>query len=238
MNLAETIREMVVRGLTTEQALIAIEVFEVQEKEKLEARLAHKREVGRERQRRHRSRVSRVTDVTVSRLSRVVTPVTRDKQNQAVSSAMGTPLARVDTKPTNLEHTGKKNKPSARDTRDILLRCLKPETADAVLAHRKALRCPLTFRGAELLVKGFNSTADPDGAANEMILRGWRGFKAGWEKDKPNGPGKRSISDVAPGFIRRLDEQFAFLDEVRPKDSGADGGPTVRVLPGLGGKRS
>jgi hypothetical protein len=158
-----------------------------------------------------------------------------------------TPLARVEDNSTNLELTGKKKEYTPKASRgvmptprDILLECLKPETADAVLAHRKALHCQLTLRAAELLVKGFNSTADPEGAANEMILRGWRGFKAGWEKDKPNGSGKKrgSISDVAPGFIERLDKQFAYLDEVRPEDRGPEGGPTVRLLPSQRGQRS
>lgn len=68
MNAPAAIREMMARGLTADQALIAIEVFNAQEREKDEARLAHKREVDRDRQRRHR----------LSRMSRVVTHVTRD----------------------------------------------------------------------------------------------------------------------------------------------------------------
>jgi hypothetical protein len=60
---------------------------------------------------------------------------------------------------------------------------------------------------------------------------------AGRKKGNTHGNGKRgSISDVAPGFIERLDKQFAYLDG--PKDRGAESGPTVRLLPSQRGQRS
>lgn len=48
--------------------------------------------------------------------------------------------------------------------------------------------------------------------------------------------GKRSISDAAPGFIKRVDELFAER-ELRPSNSSAAGGETVRLLPGVGRER-
>jgi hypothetical protein len=60
---------------------------------------------------------------------------------------------------------------------------------------------------------------------------------AGRRKGNAHGNGKRgAISDIAPGFIKRIDEQFAYLDDVRPAHVGAEGGPTVRVLPTQRGK--
>ena len=62
---------------------------------------------------------------------------------------------------------------------------------------------------------------------------------AGKKRGNTYGNGKRgSISDVVPGFIERLDKQFAYLDEVRPEDRGPEGGPTVRLLPAQRGQRS
>jgi hypothetical protein len=50
------------------------------------------------------------------------------------------------------------------------------------------------------------------------------------KKGNTHANGKRgSISDVAAGFIKRLDEKFAYLDG--PKDGGPDGGAVVRLLP-------
>ena len=226
MNVSDMVRAMREAGCSPEQILAAVEKWD-------EGRSAHKREADRERQRRHRSR-----------LSRVVTHVTRDRRdNQQNQSDAGDLLARaharVEDSSTTTVLSGKKNNtPSAKTARDILLECpLKPETADAVLAHRKAKRCPLTPFAARLLVKGFNSTADPEDAAQTMIARGWQGFKSEWyDRDKQNGSGKRSISDIAPGFIRRLDEQFAHLDD-GPKDSGKAGGPAVQLLPPQRGQR-
>ena len=51
---------------------------------------------------------------------------------------------------------------------------------------------------------------------------------------KQHGSGKRSISDIAPGFIKRVDELFD--RELRPSDSRPPGGEAVRLLPGGRGK--
>jgi hypothetical protein len=164
-----------------------------------------------------------------------------------------TPLARVDSDSPDSESTGKDKKDSSAKAasrsvtptpRQILLECgLSPDIADAVLAHRRALRRPLTVRAAQLLAKGFLATADPNAAADMMIERGWQGFRAEWFDNERAGngrgkQGKRSISDVAPGFIERLDKQFAYLDEVRSEDRRPEGGPAVRVLPAQRGQRS
>jgi hypothetical protein len=128
--------------------------------------------------------------------------------------------------------------------REYLLECLSAESADGVLAHRKALRKPLTGRAAQLLAKGFLATADPNAAADMMIERGWQGFKPEWFDNERRSNGqqpekrRRSISDVAPDFIKRIDEKFAYLDDVRPSHGCAESGPTFRLLPTERGKRS
>jgi hypothetical protein len=50
--------------------------------------------------------------------------------------------------------------------------------------------------------------------------------------------GKGQLANAADKLVRRLDEQFAYLDDVRPPDRGQDGAATVRVLPGVGRQRS
>jgi hypothetical protein len=82
---------------------------------------------------------------------------------------------------------------------DALLTVLDADHAQAVLDHRKGKKSPLTAFAANLLAKQFALCPDPNAAAEEMILRGWTGFRADW------------IRNSAPrsGTIRRT-----FLDSV------------------------
>src|SRR5690606_18735220 len=61
---------------------------------------------------------------------------------------------------------------------------LDEEHAQAVIEHRKAIKAKLTPHAARLLAKQFARCADPNEAADEMILRGWRGFKPEWVRDR------------------------------------------------------
>lgn len=67
---------------------------------------------------------------------------------------------------------------------DALMPTLDEDHAIAVVEHRKAKRAPLTKHAAKLLAKQFARCADPNEAADEMMLRGWQGFKAEWVKDR------------------------------------------------------
>jgi len=60
---------------------------------------------------------------------------------------------------------------------------LDEEHAQAVIEHRKAIKAKLTPHAARLLAKQFARCRDPNEAADEMILRGWRGFKPEWIRD-------------------------------------------------------
>ncbi len=68
-------------------------------------------------------------------------------------------------------------RPSARDE---LVSVLDAEHAEAVIEHRKRLRAPLTAKAARQLAKELARAPDPNAAADEMLARGWRGFKAEW----------------------------------------------------------
>ena len=236
MNLGELIRRMAEAGAPPEAIAIAVEAVETTRAiaaAEIEARRANDRE------RKQRSRDGHVT-VT----GRHVTPSPKKEKSPH------TPLKEKTTPPitpsveANASSSPKGDEPK-KTPREILLECLSTECADGVLAHRKALKKPLTGRAAQLLAKGFLATADPNAAADMMIARGWQGFKPEWFDNERRSNGqpqqgqsrKRSISDVAASVIQRIDEQFAYLDEVRPAHGFAEGGPTVRMLPTQRGKR-
>lgn len=67
---------------------------------------------------------------------------------------------------------------------DALLTVLDEDHAHAVVEHRRAMRRPLTVHAASLLAKQFARCADPNEGADEMILRGWQGFKPEWIRDR------------------------------------------------------
>lgn len=63
----------------------------------------------------------------------------------------------------------------------ILSEFVSEKTAADVVAHRKALRKPLTPRAAELLAKSLAASGDAERAAATMIERGWQGYRADWD---------------------------------------------------------
>lgn len=78
---------------------------------------------------------------------------------------------------------------------------LDAEHASAVLDHRKTKKCALTVFAAKLLAKQFALCPDPNAAAEEMILRGWQGFKAEWLARPQQRTGRRTYVDVAQDRI-------------------------------------
>lgn len=71
--------------------------------------------------------------------------------------------------------------------REALEQVIDADRADAVLDHRKAKKAPLTLRAAQLLAREFAKCPSPNDAADEMLIRGWQGFKAEW-MNKPHHP--------------------------------------------------
>lgn len=66
----------------------------------------------------------------------------------------------------------------------FLTAVLDKEHARAVVEHRRAMRRPLTAHAADLLARQFARCADPNEAADEMILRGWQGFRPEWVHER------------------------------------------------------
>lgn len=62
----------------------------------------------------------------------------------------------------------------------ILSKTISPDRAAAIAGHRKKNRWPLTEQAAELLAKNLQASGDPNGGADLMIERGWRGFQPSW----------------------------------------------------------
>lgn len=108
--------------------------------------------------------------------------VTRGNAPEAEAEA-----EKIEERSTSLRSVDPKN-PEKTSPRQALLVVLTDEWAGAVLDHRQKIRKPLTAKAAELLAKAFNSTGDPNGAAQMMIERGWQGFKLEWWQNDRNKP--------------------------------------------------
>jgi len=244
MSVAAAIREMLAKGLTLEDALAVAEAFEIERDD---------RSTAARRQARYRDRKREAT-VTKRNESDALDQKTDRNESDALlrkSVTSVTPLARVEDNPSTTETSGKKGsknlgaKASRTVTptaRQILLECLSAESADAVLAHRRAMRRPLTARAAQLLAKGFLATADPNAAADMMIERGWQGFKPEWFDNarRSNGQqrsGKGSIVEAGRRLTARLVAEREER-ELRARNSGGEGDDAVRLLPSQRGERS
>ena len=211
-------------GAPPEAIAIAIDAIEVATASAA-AEIEGRRSNDRQRKQRSRDRHRTV-------LGQSVTPPLPDKEKSP------TPPKEINPTPTSLRSVP----PTPPATpREFLLECLSAESADAVLAHRRAKRCPLTARAAQLLAKGFMSTGDPNAAADMMIERGWQGFKVEWFDNERAGNGQRTTngrgSIVEAG--RKLTERLVAerLDRERAGVRGEDGDPPVRLLPAFGGQR-
>jgi hypothetical protein len=71
---------------------------------------------------------------------------------------------------------------------------LKEATSAEIVGYRKRLKQPLTPLSAQRLAAALAKWPNPEDAAAEMMLRGWRGFKPEWMQDRGQGP---------PGIPRR-----------------------------------
>ena len=239
MNLADIIGRMMAAGATPEAIAIAIEAFQASQKSSRQARNRRYYEA-------HRKTIK--TFKTSETSEKIKTFKTSEASE---TTELRRPLARVEDNPSTKKLSGKEDKnlgarrlkTDAQTPREILLECLSPENADGVLAHRKAMRRPLTGRAAQLLAKGFLSTADPNAAAEMMIARGWQGFKPEWfdNERRANGQGKHGGRGSIVEAGRRLTERLIAAErasEMQAERGFREGDDVVRLLPGGLGKRS
>lgn len=76
---------------------------------------------------------------------------------------------------SNEEHNTRAKKPI-----DVLSQVLDQDHSQAIIEHRNKIKKPLSERAANLLANELRKCASPNEAADEIILRGWTGFKADW----------------------------------------------------------
>jgi hypothetical protein len=103
--------------------------------------------------------------------------------------------------------------------------------AEALVAHRKAKRSPLTVRAAELLAKSLRDTGDPAAAIAMMIERGWTTCKREWferERNRPNG--QRRQGNLVEAGLELVEQCRSERDGVRARDGGDVSDHVVRLL--------
>lgn len=128
--------------------------------------------------------------------------------------------------------SGKKSsKPKEPSPQEILSEILSEKTAADVIAHRKALRKPLTHRAAELLAKTLAASGDAERAAATMIERGWQGYRLDW--DTPNaraGPGRpqQKRNPFFQAYEELMDEYNGRNQPPSPEDFGQE---TIELSP-------
>lgn len=238
MSIAAAIEEMIAEGFTLEQAIKAAKIVEAciaNEPPNRSPRAA------RQARWREKQRLQKRLQASTERLQPDDNVVDAERLQTSTKASTGvySPRARVEDSSTNIEVTGKKKNNSTRERngvtpRDVLLECLQADTADALLAHRRAKKCPLTAYAAKLLVKGFNSTADPEDAAQTMIARGWQGFRLDWyDDDKGKRAGRQGKGSIVEAG-RKLTERLLAAErerELQAVERVDDGDPAFRFLP-------
>lgn len=104
--------------------------------------------------------------------------------------------------------------------RDELKTVLDEERAEAVICHRQKLRKPLTVRAAKLLATEFAKSPNPNSSADEMIARGWQGFKQEW-LDRDNKPSLKTNGFKPAGkpleFRAKIEEEIEVTPEERAR---------------------
>ena len=125
------------------------------------------------------------------------------------------PLRELEPNGSNCTPPEAEGFPKAPKTaRDHLRSVLDDQHADAVIAHRKLKRAPLTPRAAELLAGKFGRCPDPNAAADTMIVNGWQGFEPKWMENRDaKQPDRRSTGGQAAGVVDDLREAVRRAEE-------------------------
>jgi len=104
---------------------------------------------------------------------------------------------------------------------DVLCEVLRPDTAKDFIAHRKALKKPVSAVAAKRIVAKLSDCDNPDAVVDESIANGWQGVFP--ERKRTNGKQDGSASDMA----RRIGERFA----ARAMDRGPRHDASQPLLP-------
>lgn len=130
------------------------------------------RSTGAERQARYRER-NKASQVTVRDGSDVTTVTERNTDEVPLSPA---PLSLPTSEPSKKTPKGVQKGSLVAKLSEVVT----PDMAEALIAHRKAKKAPLTDKAAELLAKRLAQCPDPMGAAALMIEKGWQSIDPSW----------------------------------------------------------
>lgn len=123
------------------------------------------------------------------------------------------------------EPSGTIKEPSVKGrAREILAFAVGEKVADDFIAHRKAMKKPLTDRAAELIVSQLVGCRDPVAAINQSIMNGWQGV---FPKRDTGGKNDGAAADRA----RRAGERYAERHGSRDVDFGPDRNTSQPLLP-------
>lgn len=92
---------------------------------------------------------------------------------------------------------------------EVLSRVLTPKTAEDFIAHRKAMKKPVTVVAAERLIAKVKDHPNPDAVFDDSIANGWQGIfperiKNDRSDDRTNRPSADDICRAADAIARRL----------------------------------
>lgn len=100
-----------------------------------------------------------------------------------------------------VDHVSRETISPRRTPKQALCEVLDDERASALIEHRNRLRAPLTVRAAELLARQLALARDgPAAAADLMLERGWKGFKAEWDR----GNDQATVDDARQAILRAV----------------------------------
>ena len=235
MSLALTIKAMVAAGCSVEQIAAVADQFAERDRDAVAAKRAKDAERKRKSRASAMSRGQTVTprtacDIADNPASREEYNTTRAQTVIPVGISNDIPPIEVNPQLPTVVTPPKSKSPS---TKEILSEVVSEKTASDVIAHRKALRKPLTPRAAELLAKSLAASGDAEHAAATMIERGWQGYRADWDTPHSNaraGPadrdyGKGALTEMLMELNKRLE------DEPDRRTEGQISGGNVFSLP-------
>ncbi len=123
------------------------------------------------------------------------------------------------------EPSGTIKEPSVKGrVREILAFVVGEKAADDFIAHRKAMKKPLTERAAELIVLQLAGCRDPTAVINQSIMNGWQGV---FPKREAGGKNDGAAADRA----KRAGERYEERRGARDVDRGPDRNPSQPLLP-------
>lgn len=121
---------------------------------------------------------------------------------------------------TVIDPSGTVREPSAAE---ILETVVSPETAKDFIAHRKAMKKPVTAEAAKRLVRKVEGHPNPDAVFDESIANGWQGVFPERTKHGSRNTRDGSAADLA----QRIGQEW----EARNVDRGPGSGSSQPLLP-------